>query len=423
MRSTPPFFFFWFLYTRVMNLAKYKKIENIPNRPGVYFWKNGKTILYIGKATNLKNRTASYLGTKLMQARGPLIVKMIEEADILEWRETSSVLEALLLETHLIKKHQPIYNSKEKDNKSHNYVVITNEDLPRIYPVRGRILHQLEQKRLIKKSFGPFPQGKLLIEALKIIRKIFPFLGKAKKNESRNEFYRQLGQLPNTTNSIDKEKYLQNIQYIIELFSGNRASILRSMKKDMKTLSDKLDFESAARIRNQIYALNHIKDIALMKHDFETAYYQHMFRIEAYDIGHLQGAAMVGSMVVHNGASFDSDEYRLFNINNITSANDPAALAQVFNRRLDHPEWPLPQIVVVDGGMVQKRVMEKVLRNRELKIPVVAVVKDDRHRAKGVLGRKDLIEKHQKIILSINAESHRFTIQGHKRKLRKNFLS
>ncbi len=406
-----------------MKSSEYRKIKAIPTTAGVYFWQNGKDILYIGKATNLKNRTASYFSNKLMDSRGPLIVKMIEYADCLRWQETDSVLEALLLETHLIKKHQPPYNSKEKDNKSHNYVVITNEDMPRIYPVRGRILHQLEQKKLIQKSFGPFPQGKLLIEALKIIRKIFPFLGKAKRNESQDEFYRQLGQMPNTQGSLNKETYLKHVSYISDLFLGKRAGVVKKLKAEMKREAQAMHFEHAARLRNQIHALEHIKDIALMKHDFETAYYQKMFRIEAYDIGHFAGSAMIGTMVVHDGVEYNPEEYRVFNIQGIHASDDARALMQVLERRLRHREWPLPQIMVVDGGPVQKRALEKVLRDEGLHIPVMAVVKDEHHRAKAILGQKKLREKYEKTILALNAESHRFTIGRHKAKLRSEFLS
>lgn len=404
-----------------MNLADYKKID-IPSKPGVYFWKSGNDIVYIGKATNLKTRTGSYLQKNLMERRGPLLVKMVDESTSLEFRETESVLEALLLETHLIKKHQPVYNSKEKDNKSHNYVVITDEKPARVYTVRGRMLQNMEHKDLVKYSFGPFPQGQLLREAMRIVKKIFPFLGRAKKNKYADEFYKQIGQLPSVEHDFDYDLYAENISYIVLLFSGKKRSIIQKLKKKMKGYAEQQQFEQAARIRNQIYALEHIRDIALMKHDFETSYYQKSLRIEAYDIAHLQGDAMVGVMVVHNGIELEPENYRLFNVKTRDYADDPAALKEVFERRLGHTEWPQPDLIVVDGGMIQKRAMESVLRDFNLKIPVTSVVKDDRHKAKGVLGQKKLIEKYQKEIVLINAESHRFAINHHKKQRRRGFL-
>ncbi len=404
-----------------MNIAQYKKIK-VPIKSGVYFWKLGKNILYVGKATNLKNRTTSYLQKNLMDRRGPLITKMVDISDGLEWRETESVLEALLLETHLIKKHKPIYNSKEKDNKSHNYVVITDDVLARIYTVRGRMLQNMEHKNLVSKSFGPFPQGQLLREAMHIIKKIFPYLGKARKAKYSNEFYRQLGQLPNTENNFDLAEYKKNIEYITLLFLGKKNSIIKQLKSEMKKYSEDENFEQAARIRNKISALVHIRDVALMKHDFETSYYSKHFRIEAYDVAHLQGESMVGVMVVHNGLALEPENYRIFNIKSVDRSNDGAALRETLERRLGHTEWAQADLIVVDGGMVQKRVMEKTLRKFGLKISVVSVLKDDKHKAKGMFGQKKFLEKYRNQILSINAESHRFAINHHKKQRRKKFL-
>ena len=129
-----------------MQIEDHKK-SNIPPSPGVYFFKQGSDILYIGKATHLNQRTKSYFNKNLMETRGPLIVKMVEDSDTLEYRETESVLEALLLESFLIKQEQPLYDSKEKDNKSHNYVIITNENFPRVYPVRKRQLDIIVGKK------------------------------------------------------------------------------------------------------------------------------------------------------------------------------------------------------------------------------------------------------------------------------------
>src|SRR3990167_10583992 len=103
---------------RSTDLTKFK----LPDAPGVYFFKRGKNILYIGKATSLKDRVKSYFSKDIFLSRGPRIVKMLEEADRFEYIQTDSVLEALILEANEIKKNQPYYNSKEKDDKSYNFV-------------------------------------------------------------------------------------------------------------------------------------------------------------------------------------------------------------------------------------------------------------------------------------------------------------
>src|SRR3989344_5407330 len=149
-----------------------KKINKIklPEKPGIYMFKKGEKILYIGKATSLRNRVSSYISKRLFEMRGPLLEKMVKEANNISWKVTDSVLEALILEANLIKKHQPPYNTKEKSDKSFNYVVITKEKFPKVIIVRGSNI----KNRVFKKVFGPFPNGIQLREAIKLIRRIFP---------------------------------------------------------------------------------------------------------------------------------------------------------------------------------------------------------------------------------------------------------
>lgn len=404
--------------------ASERETITIPNSPGVYFFKQGNDILYIGKATNLNQRTRSYFNPQLMETRGPLIVKMVDDATNIEWRETDSALEALLLESSLIKKHQPPYNSREKDDKSYNYVVITDEHFPRVFSVRKRQLDILRgRKEKLLHVFGPFPQGQLLREALNIIRKIFPFYGKKGRGSYANEFYQQLGLEPSSDNeSTLQERYRENIGYIAMFFEGKKRSIIKELKKKMMNYADALAFEKAQAVKYQINALEYIKDIALMKRDFELGTEREFIRIEAYDIAHHQGDSMVGVMVVHNGYEIDSSEHRLFTIRSVEKSNDTAALTETLTRRLKNTQWTYPNIVVVDGGVAQKRAMEKVLRERQLTIPVVAVVKDEKHKAKGIMGQKKIVEKYSKEIIAINAESHRFALNAHQRKQRKQFF-
>ena len=159
-----------------------KLISGFPDTPGVYEFKSAGKILYIGKATSLKDRVRSYFNKDIVSTRSPLVSKMLSQFDDIEIIKTDSVLEALVLEAHLIKKYQPEANIKEKDNRSFNFVVITKEDFPRVLVVRGRellnshFLKNMEYK--IAYSFGPFPNGSQLKEAMKIIRKMFPFRDK-----------------------------------------------------------------------------------------------------------------------------------------------------------------------------------------------------------------------------------------------------
>ena len=120
-----------------MDFSQYKKI-NLPDTPGVYLFKKNKEILYIGKATSLKDRVRSYFSNDLIATRGPLLIDMVFQANDIEFIKTDSVLEALILESNLIKKYQPRYNTQEKDDKSYNYVIITKEDFPRVLIEKGK---------------------------------------------------------------------------------------------------------------------------------------------------------------------------------------------------------------------------------------------------------------------------------------------
>ena len=208
----------------MINSQDLKKFE-LPDAPGVYLFKNKRDVLYVGKATSLQDRVKSYFSNDLIQTRGPLLVDMIYKADKIDFIKTSSVLEAIILEVNLIKKYQPKYNTKEKDNKSFNYVIITKEDFPRVLIVRGReIENGLDYK--IKNKFGPFTNGESLRTILKIIRKIFPFRDKCEPLSGKPCFNKQLGLCPGVCDgSINKEDYLKVIKKIELLLSGKINSL------------------------------------------------------------------------------------------------------------------------------------------------------------------------------------------------------
>ena len=237
-----------------MDLKSFSKIK-LPSKPGVYFFQKGKNILYIGKATELKSRVRSYFSNDLIVTRGPLLVDMVVSADKIMFQETDSVLEALILEASLIKKYQPYYNTKEKDDKSFSYVCITKEAIPKVLVVRGRNLADYKGS-----FFGPYTNGMQLREALKIIRRIFPFLDEKSKNYL--EFYKQINLVPDLE---DRKLYLQNIKNIKLFFGGKKKQILMNLKKEMKAYSKLREFEKAGEIKRQIFALQHINDVALLK--------------------------------------------------------------------------------------------------------------------------------------------------------------
>jgi len=492
-----------------MNSQQFKKIK-LPNTSGVYFFYKGKEILYIGKATFLKDRTKSYFGKDLINTRGLAILDMVTQSTSIKWQQTDSVLEALILEANLIKKYQPKYNTKEKDNKSFNYVCITKparphdgswaggEDLPRVLIIRGRNifpnqyansesvpapiyglsaknLHIVEGKYTA--VYGPFPNGMQLKEAMKIIRPIFPYLDDDSNKKNNKEFYRQLGLIPIIRETKQKHKnfsrltlkgsdtdknfnvsalseYKKNIRNLKLFFEGKKKSVILNLKKEMYVYAKKKEFEKAGIIKKKIFALNHINDVALIKeevispqhisgsnrlslprptgsaraHTYDShqtyvgAKFKQNFRIEAYDIAHLAGSNMVGVMTVIENGELEKNEYRKFIIRTQDKSNDTGALEEVLSRRLRHTEWGLPSLVVMDGGVAQINVAKAVLNRYQFKIPVVSVVKDDKHKAKAIMGDEEIIKKYKKNILLINSEAHRFAITFHKKRRNINFF-
>tara|TARA_B100000508_G_scaffold120126_1_gene101091 strand:- start:2414 stop:3649 length:1236 start_codon:yes stop_codon:yes gene_type:complete len=396
--------------------------KKLPDAPGVYFFLGArKEILYIGKATSLKNRVRSYFTLDLIEKRSELIEKMVLEAKTVEWTETDSVLEALILETNLIRTHKPRFNTISKDDKSYNHLIITNEDWPRVLVVRGKDITEKFTKDEIKYEFGPFPSGTLFKEALRIVRKLFKFYDtqkpvgseKSKVVKGKIDFNRQIGLFPDHT---DKEAYKRTIRHIKLFFEGKKQQIIKELEKEMMMLAKAEKFEEANVVKNRIFALNHIQDIALIKDENKQYRDERTIRIEAYDVAHLRGQDMVGVMTVVEGVEPAKSEYRKFKIKTLDDANDPAALKEILERRLKHTEWPAPQLIVVDGNAVQKRAAESAIRAAGYVIPVAAVVKNDKHKPERLIGQKNLLQKHQQSILLANAEAHRFAIAYHREK-------
>ncbi len=393
------------------------KISKLPDAPGVYKFLRKNKILYIGKATSLKDRVKSYFGKDLIETRGPILVDMVFQADKIDYQTTDSVLEAIILEANLIKKYQPKYNTKEKSDKSFNYVCITKENIPKVIIKRGKDL----KKEQYLNTYGPYTSGTQLREAVKLIRRIFPFLDEKSKNYM--EFYKQINLVPDLNY---RKMYLQNIKNIKLFFEGKKKKILQNLKKEMQEYAKNREFEKAGEIKRQLFAIQHINDIALIKDPYPASPLVRGRsgggRIEAYDVAHMAGKNMVGVMTVVEDGEVNKSEYKKFKMRTQNNANDTGALIEILERRLVHTEWTYPSLIVVDGGIAQLNTAKKVLKKLNLDIPVVSVVKDERHKPKDVLGDKKLSLKYEREILLANNEAHRFSISYHKNMRNKNFL-
>lgn len=387
----------------------------LPDNPGVYYFRDAEgNILYIGKATSLRDRVRSYFNPDLMKSRGLRLVSMVTAADTVTFQETGSVLEALLLESKLIKNHVPPYNAREKDNKSFTCVVITKEEFPRILPMRIREFEKRFTKKDVLQVYGPFASLTQLRAALKIIRRMFPYHDTCDPHQGKPCFNAQLKLCPGVCiGAVTQEEYKRHIDNIRKLFEGKKTELKKDLEKQMKEYAKKEQFEKAAQLRNTLFALDHIKDISLIQDDDIVSFKDSAFRIEAYDVAHISGTDRVGVMTVIEGKEKMKAEYRKFKLPEKTN-DDYEGLREIMLRRFNHKEWRYPDLVVIDGGTGHKQTAEKVLAHLGLLIPVVSVVKDERHKPKDILGPKLHVDNHKKEILLANAEAHRFAIGYHK---------
>jgi excinuclease ABC subunit C len=393
----------------------------LPDNPGVYFFRDSEGhILYIGKATSLRDRVRSYFNPDLIKSRGLRLVSMVTAADVVTFQETASVLEALLLESKFIKEHVPPYNTREKDDKSFSCVVITKEAYPRVLVMRIRDFEKRFDKKDTIAVYGPFASLTQLRDAMKIIRRMFPYHDKClpaqvgDAGQGKPCFYAQLKLCPGVcVNAITQEDYKRHISNIRKLFEGKRTEIVRDLEKEMKERARKQEFEKAAQARNTLFALEHIKDISLIRDDEIVSFKDSAFRIEAYDVAHISATDRVGVMTVIEGKEKNTNEYRRFKLPEKIN-DDYAGLREIMLRRFNHKEWRYPDLIVVDGGVGHKQTAEKVLASLGLHIPTVSVVKDDRHKPKDILGLPVHVDYHKKEILLANAEAHRFAIGYHK---------
>lgn len=427
------------LWHKIIALTVFRQKNTLPETPGVYFFLDiEKQLLYIGKASSLRERVKSYFSQDIAETRGPKIARMLEQVSFVAYRQTDSVLEALILESALINTHQPPYNTDAKDDKSYQYVVITREKFPRVLMVRGRNLMQEQSDTSYQYVFGPFPSGSAVREALGIIRKLFPYRDKcipvAEKHQKpaqkpRPCFSAQIGLCPGVcTGAVSAREYRRTLQHIRLFFEGRKKTLITKLEREMRREAQQLHFEKAGALKKTLFGLRHIQDATLLKDDGRLQLYagEEAMRIEAYDVAHLGGDASVGVMVVvHNGLP-EQASYRKFILRGKHNGDDLTALAEILTRRLKRKEWPLPNLIVIDGGIPQLRTAQEILARSGVlsrqSIAVVGVVKDAKHQPKRCIGDVESIQHHHGEILLANSIAHRFAITFHRKRRAQEWL-
>lgn len=366
------------------------KIKNIPDKPGVYRFLDAEgNILYIGRASSLKKRLSQYFQSNI-ESR---IAEMVSKAHNIKYQETDSILDSVVLEANLIKEYWPKYNVKDKDNRSFVYVVIDKADFAKPVVVRGRDLKKFPQKNFY--VFGPYQAQGLIKNALRIIRRIFPY-STCKIFSGKPCFDYQIGLCPGACiGEISVKDYQKNIKNIILLLSGDKKRLMKKLLKENK---------------EQARSLKHLQDVSLLTN--EDSVLGGINRIEGYDISHLTGKESYGAMVVFSGGVPDKDEYRLFKIKEAPASDDLRALEEVLSRRLKHDEWGRPDIIMIDGGRPQIDFVGKYFKDNNINIPIVGISKysgDSLVFSKGVSKDfRDMAHSIKNTLLKARDEAHRF---------------
>ena len=442
----------------------------IPQTPGVYIMKNAAgRILYIGKAGNLRRRVESYF-SRPQEFR---IERLLQKVHRIDFKKTDTAIEALILESALIKKHQPEFNIREKDDKSFLYVEITREKFPRVLLARKKDLpinpltpdfapaargskienpaHSDVARRSISQYFGPFTSAGNLREALRIIRRIFPWNmhsaeqmanGKWRVARGRGRitprnippaegtashrpcFEYEIGLCPGAcAGTLSPRDYQKTVRSIVLFLNGKKQQIIKNLEREMKTASKQLEFEKAAESKRQLFALQHIQDVAFITDSrpaWPNNHRSNPSRIEGYDISNISGTSAVGAMVVFENGRPSKDEYRKFRIKTVIGANDVAMIREVLTRRFQN-SWPHPRLILIDGGKPQVRAAREVIAKIGGKIPVVGIAKGpkrDKNEFHGAIPR--WIDPRS--LIRVRDEAHRFAIQYHKNVRGKEFL-
>jgi excinuclease ABC subunit C len=360
-----------------LNWQTIRAVQDAPTTCGVYEYWSGETLLYIGKAINLKARLLSHAQNAKLDAKEALIVA----GDTIRYTLCDTEFKALLLESELIQKHRPPHNRIWKDDKSYLYILIDLADpFPRPRFARA---HELSSKASTKKLriFGPFPSAKIAEEVLRAIRRLIPFC-MAKKVGKHPCFYSRIGlcsPCPSTIKSNeDKQLYRRHIHQVIRVLEGHLEPVIKSVLQEIKAASREQDFETALKLRTKIerferfitthsftdrhFSYNNSAERLVALNKLLTPYVgdNAYHRIECYDASNSAMEDSVVSLVVMTDGIIDKGQYRRFKIKNPRARSDFDRLEEAVIRRLKNKNWENPDLIVIDGGAPQLRRLRRV---------------------------------------------------------------
>jgi excinuclease ABC subunit C len=435
-----------------------EKVKSAPLSPGCYIWKGSDGgVLYVGKAVNIRARASSYLNN--YDRLDPKIRAMIDHAVDVEFYEVDSEVEALILETNLIKKYKPKYNRLMKDDKNYVWLKI---DWYRKYPKLEIVREQLDKKA---EYYGPYPVKFPVTKVLIALRKLYPYCDTPPHDDdkflTKPCFNYHIGLCSGIcAGKVSRLNHRKNINGIRNFFRGRKDKEVNQLKKKMLNLSQKHEFEKAAEIRDRLKDLEYVTQriritkemdellLTQEKIDFGTASQLELFkylkkyrdfdkldlgttRIECFDISNIQGTNPTASMVVFVGGKMSKSNYKKFKIKSKQTPDDFAMMKEALGRRLKRigqAGWEKPDLIIIDGGKGQLSSAYRTLVEYELdrKIAIVGLAKREEEIFYISDSLNDIV--FEKIVLPrksgslyliqrIRDEAHRFAI-GYHRKLR-----
>lgn len=404
-----------------------RQLARLPDSPGIYIYSDqNDKIIYVGKSISIKKRVASYFHDKFPEGKTKLMVQKIAK---IEHIKVFSEFEALLLESELIRTHQPFFNSTQKDDKSPIYIKISNDPVPQISTTRKE-----KPKRGVFTK-GPFQSAKTTKEVLRMIRRIFPYCHH--KNPKKPCLFVHLGLCPYPYKDEESQNdYLQTIGQIKKLLSGKSKSLIRDLTQKMHALAASQKYEEANEVKKQIEKLRYItttyhtpqeflqtptlvddlkaQKLKSLKEALELAKIPK--RIECYDIANISGQFATGSMVVFTNGAPDKKEYRRFKIKFLHTPNDYEMIREVIARRIKN-DWPKPDLVIIDGGRGQLNAALSVIDKYKYPARVISLAKrlEEIYTPDKVLPiRLPKESPGRQLAQSLRDEAHRFANAYHK---------
>ncbi len=441
-------------------LAMPLDIKSFPQSPGVYLMKDKKgAILYIGKAKNLKKRVAQYFGREACTRYQ--IKFLMERVAAIEYVQTETEKEAILLEFKFIQEHLPKYNIDLKDNKTFMRIKITtNHAFPGICVTR-------RVKDDGATYFGPYVSAQICRDVVDQLAKFFRIRTCSDReflNRSRPSIQYDIGRCTAPcVGQVSKEEYAEQVRDAILFLKGRNRELIDHLRERMKRASEKTNYEAAARLRDLIKGIKGMlekqnvmsPDERMFERDgtrpsSEDKLYNLIAQrlktklhlksrphlIECVDISNIQGTVANGAIVSFLDGAPSKSRYRLFNITREEAPNDYAMMAEVLERRFKHEEWQRPDVLMVDGGRGQLSIACKILRDLDINdVSAIGIAKvKGSHKKSSDMAQVFLPNRVNPLrfkrgeaallyLIRIRDEAHRFAIKHYRKRHSKKLLT